>query len=127
LSSIAPRLTPVDHAACLEWTRQHQNWVAEWDFVVFGDESQFDLHSDSGRVRVWRRSNERYLQRFIETRVPFRGGSVMVYVGVGVGGRTDLYFCRRTMTGNMYGNDIVNNMLPQFQAPIGENFVQNRE
>jgi hypothetical protein len=45
------------------------------------------------------------------------------YAGVCVGGRNDLYVCRRTMTGNMYGNDIVNNMLPQFQAAIGENFV----
>jgi hypothetical protein len=47
----------------------------------------------------------------------------MVYAGVCVGGRTDLYVCRRTMTGNMYGSDIFNNMLPQFQAAIGENFV----
>jgi hypothetical protein len=51
----------------------------------------------------------------METRVPFQGGSVMVYAGLCV--------CRRRMTGNMYDNDIVNNMLPQFQAPIGENFV----
>jgi hypothetical protein len=96
----------------------------EWIFVLVGDESRFGLHSDSGRVRGWGRSNERYLQRFMEIRAPFRDGSLMVYVGVCVGGRTDLYFCRRTMTGNMYGNDIVNNMLPQFQAPIGENFLQ---
>jgi hypothetical protein len=51
----------------------------------------------------------------METRVPFQGGSVMVYAGLCV--------CRRRMTGNTYDNDIVNNMLPQFQAPIGENFV----
>jgi hypothetical protein len=47
---IAPLLTPADHAACLEWTRKHQNWVVEWVFVLVGDESRFGLHSDSGRV-----------------------------------------------------------------------------
>jgi hypothetical protein len=35
----------------------------------------------------------------------------MVYVGVCVGGRTDLYVCRRTMT------------MTQFQADIRKNFV----
>jgi hypothetical protein len=65
--------------------------------------------ADSGRVRVWRRSNKRYLQGFMKTRVPFRG---MVYADVCVGWRTDLYVCRRIMTGNMYSNDIVNNILP---------------
>jgi hypothetical protein len=65
----------------------------------------------------------RSIQRFMETRAPFRDGSRMVYVGVCVGGRTDLYVCRRTMTENMYGNDIVDNILPQFQAAIRKNFV----
>jgi hypothetical protein len=59
----------------------------------------------------------------METRAPFREGSLMVYVGVCVGGRTDVYVCRRTMTENMYGNDIVDNILPQFQANIPKNFV----
>jgi hypothetical protein len=120
---IAPLLTPADHAACLEWTRKHKNWVVEWEFVLVGDESRFGLHSDSGRVRGWGRLNERYLQRFMETRAPFRGGSFMVYVGVCVGGRTALYVCRRTMTENIYGNDIADNILPQFQAVIRKNFV----
>jgi hypothetical protein len=69
----ASQLTTADDAARLKWA----NWVAEWDSVLFGDVSRFDLHSDSGRVRVWRRSNEQYLQRCIQTRVPFRSGSVM--------------------------------------------------
>jgi hypothetical protein len=120
---IAPLLTLADHAACLEWTRKHKNWIVEWDFVLVRDESRFGLHSDSGRIRGWGRSNERYLQRFMETRAPFRDGSLMVYVGVCVGGRTDLYVCRRTMTENMYGNDIVDNILPQFQADIRKNFL----
>jgi hypothetical protein len=48
-----------------------------------------------------------------------------VYLGVCIGGCTDLYVCRRTMTENMYGNDnhIVDNILPPFQAAIRKNFI----
>jgi hypothetical protein len=59
----------------------------------------------------------------MKTRAPFRDRSLMVYVGGCVGGRTDLYVCQRTMTEHMYGNDIVDNILPQFQPTIRENFV----
>jgi hypothetical protein len=31
--------------------------------------------------------------------------------------------CRRTMTADMYTNDIVDIILPQFQVAIGENFA----
>jgi hypothetical protein len=44
----ASQLTTADHAARLKWA----NWVAEWDSVLFGDVSGFDLHSDSGLVRA---------------------------------------------------------------------------
>jgi hypothetical protein len=71
---IAPLLTPADHAACLEWTRKHKNWVVEWDFLLVGDESRFGLHSDSGRVRGWGRSNERYLTTIYGNLSTFSGG-----------------------------------------------------
>jgi hypothetical protein len=59
----------------------------------------------------------------METRAPFRDKSLMVYGGVCVGGRIDLYVCRRTMTEHMYCNDVVDNILPQFQPAIRKNFV----
>ncbi|GFU61918.1 transposable element Tcb2 transposase [Trichonephila clavipes] len=43
----------------LEWCRVRGNWtLAEWNQVVFSDESRFNLSSDDHHVRVWRpRSN----------------------------------------------------------------------
>jgi hypothetical protein len=38
----ASQLTTADDAARLKWA----NWVAEWDSVLFGDVSRFDLHSN---------------------------------------------------------------------------------
>jgi hypothetical protein len=55
--------------------------------------------------------------------VPFCSGSIMVWGGVCLGGRTDLYICQRTMNGNTYANDVVNGILPNFQATIGPHFI----
>jgi hypothetical protein len=77
------------HLVELLWAREHSLWDDEWNHVLFGDESCF------GRVRS--RQGERYLQRFIQGTVPFRSGSIMVWGGVCLGGRTDLLICQRTM------------------------------
>ncbi|GFU62897.1 transposable element Tcb1 transposase [Trichonephila clavipes] len=42
-----------DRRLRLEWCRARANWTAaEWDQVVFSDESRFNLSSDDNRVRV---------------------------------------------------------------------------
>jgi hypothetical protein len=81
-------------------------------------------NTSSGRVRVWRRSNEQYLQRCMQTRVPFRSGSVMqastlegALISMFVEGMSKDYDSRR------YTNDIIDIILPQFQVAIGENFA----
>ncbi|GFV38746.1 transposable element Tcb1 transposase [Trichonephila clavipes] len=44
----------------LEWCCARGNWTAaEWNQVVFSDESRFNLSSDDNRVRVWRPRGER--------------------------------------------------------------------
>ncbi|GFW96218.1 transposable element Tcb1 transposase [Trichonephila clavipes] len=48
-------LTPTHRRHSLEWCRARGNWTAaEWNQVVFSDESRFNLSSDDNRVRVWR-------------------------------------------------------------------------
>ncbi|GFT24283.1 transposable element Tcb2 transposase [Trichonephila clavipes] len=52
-------LTPTHRLFRLEWCRARRNWTAaEWNQVVFSDESRFNLSSDNNRVRVWRPSGE---------------------------------------------------------------------
>ncbi|GFW73897.1 transposable element Tcb2 transposase [Trichonephila clavipes] len=42
-----------------------RNWTAaEWNQVVFSDESRFNLSSDDNRVRVWRPRGERFNPAF---------------------------------------------------------------
>ncbi|GFU05013.1 transposable element Tcb2 transposase [Trichonephila clavipes] len=53
-------LTPKHRRQSLEWSSTRRNWTAaEWNQVVFSDESRFNLCSDDNRVRVWRPRGER--------------------------------------------------------------------
>ncbi|GFV25269.1 transposable element Tcb2 transposase [Trichonephila clavipes] len=46
-------LTPTHRRLCLEWCRQRGNWTAaEWNQIIFSDESRSNLCSDDNRVRV---------------------------------------------------------------------------
>lgn len=48
------------HARLL-WSRRHLNWRrADWNRVLFTDESRFCLSHADGRIRNYRRKNERY-------------------------------------------------------------------
>ncbi|GFX65430.1 transposable element Tcb1 transposase [Trichonephila clavipes] len=64
LGSLRPlRVLPLMHTHRrhhLEWCRARGNWTAaEWNQVVFSDESRFNLSSDDNRVRLWRPRGER--------------------------------------------------------------------
>ncbi|GFS87667.1 transposable element Tcb2 transposase [Trichonephila clavipes] len=53
-------LTPTHRRFRLEWCHVRGNGTAaEWNQVVFSDESRFNLSSDDNRVRVWRPRGER--------------------------------------------------------------------
>uniref|UniRef100_A0A8C7CB70 Tc1-like transposase DDE domain-containing protein n=1 Tax=Oncorhynchus kisutch TaxID=8019 RepID=A0A8C7CB70_ONCKI len=59
------------------WTRQ------DWQKVLFTDESRFCLTRGDGRIRVYRRRNERYTEVCTLERDQFGGGgSIMVWGGV---------------------------------------------
>ncbi|GFV50673.1 transposable element Tcb1 transposase [Trichonephila clavipes] len=44
-----------------EWCDERRMWVAEWNEVVFTDESRICLQHHDGRIRVWRHRGERML------------------------------------------------------------------
>ncbi|GFU97186.1 transposable element Tcb1 transposase [Trichonephila clavipes] len=48
-------LTPHHRAARRRWAAEHRDWEQhDWSQVLFTDESQFSLESDTRRVLVWR-------------------------------------------------------------------------
>ncbi|GFV76963.1 transposable element Tcb1 transposase [Trichonephila clavipes] len=58
-------LTSTHQRLRLEWCHARGNWTAaEWNHVVFSDESRFHLSSDDNRVRVWRPRGEHHNPAF---------------------------------------------------------------
>ena len=64
----------------LQWADRHINWTRQdWRTILFSDESRFALSNSDGRIRVYRRMNERYADCCVLQRDRFGGGgSVMV-------------------------------------------------
>ena len=70
----------------LEWCIEHRTWtLQQWANVLFTYESRFCLDFNDGRIRVWRRSGERYADANVVEHDRYRGGSVMVWGGVSLG------------------------------------------
>ncbi|GFW64798.1 transposable element Tcb2 transposase [Trichonephila clavipes] len=64
-------LTPTYRRIRLEWCHSRGNWTAaEWNHIVFSDESRFNLSSDDNRVRVWRPCGERLNLAFAYSDTP---------------------------------------------------------
>ncbi|GFX20717.1 transposable element Tcb2 transposase [Trichonephila clavipes] len=58
-------LTPTHRCLRFKWCRARGNWTAaEWNQVVFSNESRFNLSSNDNRVRVWRPRDERLNSAF---------------------------------------------------------------
>uniref|UniRef100_A0A8K9XZR7 Transposase Tc1-like domain-containing protein n=1 Tax=Oncorhynchus mykiss TaxID=8022 RepID=A0A8K9XZR7_ONCMY len=89
-------LTAQHHAGCLAFAREHQDWqIRHWRTVLFTDESRFTLSTCDRRDRVWRRCGERSAACNILQHDRFGGGSVMVWGGISLGGRTALHVLSR--------------------------------
>ncbi|WAR30417.1 TCB2-like protein [Mya arenaria] len=63
-------------AARLLWARRHLIWRrADWNQVLFTDESRFTVSHADGRLRVYRHTNERFAYCCIVEKNRFGGGS----------------------------------------------------
>ncbi|GFT19319.1 transposable element Tcb1 transposase [Trichonephila clavipes] len=75
---------------CRQWCEKRRMWVAEWNEVVFNDESLICLHYHDDRIRVWRHLRERMLSICIIHRHTGPAPSIMVWGGIGLYSRTPL-------------------------------------
>ena len=42
------------------WCRIHKNWITKWNYIIWSDESRFELFNNDSRNWVWRKKDERY-------------------------------------------------------------------
>ncbi|UYV66181.1 Transposase [Cordylochernes scorpioides] len=100
-------LTPPNRRQRLEWCRARSTWMTEWHRVVFSDESRFCLSSDSRRVRVWRRREERSNPAAIVERPTVRQRGIMVWGAIAYDSRSPLLRIQGTMTAQRYVDDVL--------------------
>ncbi|KAI3351367.1 hypothetical protein L3Q82_005907 [Scortum barcoo] len=90
---VGPVLTAQHHGARLAFAEEHQNWqVHHWRPVLFTDESRFTLSTcDIDVKESGEDKEERYAACNVVQHDRFGGGSVIVWGGISMEGRTDLY------------------------------------
>ncbi|GFR87556.1 transposable element Tcb1 transposase [Elysia marginata] len=76
---IDPILTQRHRHQCTLWAHEHATWDRiQWRSVVFSDLSQLCIDHADGRVRVWRRSGERYQADCVREHGKWGGASLMM-------------------------------------------------
>lgn len=118
-------LTREHRALRNQWAIEHRDWnVENWSCCLFTDESRFRLYTADGRMLVWRERGQRYNPRFMVPTTAFGGGSVCVWGGICLGGRTDLVvLINASMTATRYRDMVVEPIIIPFAGAIGERFV----
>ncbi|GFX75462.1 transposable element Tcb1 transposase [Trichonephila clavipes] len=108
----------------LTWSREHALWAQQqWSCVMFSDESRFSLQSASRRTLIWRTPGTRYHQENTIERHRYGGAGWLVWGGIILGSRTDLYVQSVTMTGHIYRDVILEQHVRLFRDAMGAEFL----
>ncbi|GFT84463.1 transposable element Tcb2 transposase [Trichonephila clavipes] len=76
------------------------------------------------RIFIWRDRGSRKNPAFVHESVRFGGGRVLVYSGISIDGRTDLYIIRdEPLTACLYRDEILRPIVVPYAAVIGDDFI----
>ncbi|GFV70470.1 transposable element Tcb2 transposase [Trichonephila clavipes] len=105
----------------------HRNWTAaEWNQVVFSDESRFNLSNDDNLVHMWRPRDERLNPAFALQRHTAPTADMMVWGAIAYNKRSPLVLIRCAMAAQRYVHDILQpHVLPLMQRLPGAIFLQD--
>ncbi|GFW02488.1 transposable element Tcb1 transposase [Trichonephila clavipes] len=100
-----------------QWGDERRMWAAEWNEVVFTDESCICLQHHDGRIRVWRHRGESMLNSRIMCRHSGPAPDIMVWVGFGFHSRTPLVHIAGTLNSQCYISEVLEPVvLPYLQG-----------
>ncbi|GFW07010.1 transposable element Tcb2 transposase [Trichonephila clavipes] len=86
--------------------------------------SRFSVHPVNRRIFIWRDRGSRNNPAFVHESVSFGGGGVLVYGGISIDGRTDLYIIRDgLLTARRCRDEILRPIVVLYAAAIGEDFI----
>ncbi|GFY06233.1 transposable element Tcb2 transposase [Trichonephila clavipes] len=127
LGSRRVTLTPTHRLLLSEWCHARGNWTAaEWNQVLFSDESRFNLRSDDNRVRVWRLRGESLNLAFALQQHTAPTEGVMVWGAIAYNTRLPLVLICGTLTAQQYVHDFLQpHVLQLIQRLPGALFQQD--
>ncbi|GFW52782.1 transposable element Tcb1 transposase [Trichonephila clavipes] len=101
---------------CRQWCDERRMWAAEWNEVVFTDESRICLQQHDGRIRVWRHRGKRMLNSCLIHRHTGPAPGIMVWGGFGYHSRTPLVRIAGTLNSQCY--------IPEVLEPVVLSYLQ---
>lgn len=118
------RLTDRHKRQRLQFARDHARWTrANWANCLFSDEFRCCMRQVDGRVRVWRRRGEAHASNCVQEVDAYRGGSVMVWGGICLQGRTDLVPIEGNLNARRYVDEVLRPHVVPFAGAVGADFV----
>ncbi|GFW96003.1 transposable element Tcb1 transposase [Trichonephila clavipes] len=109
-----------------QWCDERRMWVAEWNEVVFTDESRICLQHHDGPIQVWRHRGERMLNSCVTHRHTGPAPGIMVWDGIGYNSRTPLERIAGTLNSQRYISEVLEPVvLPYLQGLATAIFQQD--
>ncbi|GMF31772.1 unnamed protein product [Phytophthora fragariaefolia] len=71
----------------------------DWGTVLFTDEASVELHGTTGRVSVWRRTNEAFQEKCVVPTFKSSRKSLMVWSSISANGVGTMHFCEKSVDG----------------------------
>jgi transposase len=105
----------------LSWAKNKKNWVDEWNYIIWSDESRFEVFRGDGRKYVWRNTQEKYNPKCL---IPtFKSGqeSVMVWACFTKNKLGPLVRLEGRITAKIYIEMLENYLLPFINSLENEN------
>ncbi|GFW91825.1 transposable element Tcb2 transposase [Trichonephila clavipes] len=86
--------------------------------------SRVSVHPDNRCIFIWRDRGSRNNPAFVHESIRFGSGGVLVYGGISIDGRTDLYIIRDgPLTAHRYRDEILRPIVVPYAAAIGDDFI----
>ncbi|GFW41564.1 transposable element Tcb1 transposase [Trichonephila clavipes] len=109
-----------------QWWDERKMWAAEWNEVVFIDESRICLQHHDGWIRVWRHRGERMLNSCVMHHHTGPALGIMVWDGIGYHSRTPLVRIAGTLNSQCYISEVLEPVfLPYLQGFATDIFQQD--
>ncbi|UYV74262.1 hypothetical protein LAZ67_11002704 [Cordylochernes scorpioides] len=90
-----------------QWCDERRMWTAEWNEIVFTDESRFCLQHHDGRIRIWRHRGETILNSSVMQRHTGPAPGIMVWGGIGYHSFTPLVHIAVTLNSQLCISEVL--------------------